>query len=96
MGIVDNALLATLSFPSLSTVASLDIRTNPSLTFAHLPKLTFIGGQLSICANNAAFIIPSGPPNAPTGGFVVTGPSKGQPNCNLQQGNMTCSAVICP
>jgi hypothetical protein len=95
-----NPLLTSLHLSLLSTlVLNLQIRTNPSLTFASLPNLTFIGGGIYICSNNALFTIPSGPPNAPTGGFVVTGSSKGQNTCHLKQGTNTCSPVnynTCP
>jgi hypothetical protein len=95
--IQSNTALATIILPSLSAVVrDLRIQTNAALTFAHLPKLTFIGGWVRICSNNAAFLIPSNPPNAPAGGLVVTGGSKGQSNCYLQQGSSTCSFVICP
>jgi hypothetical protein len=94
-----NDALATIHLPSLSTVVgNLDIRSDISLTFVHLPKLTFIGGQILFCANNADFLIPSGPPHAPTGGFVVTGPLKGTDSCVLQQGSGSCEENIatCP
>jgi hypothetical protein len=92
-----NNALATINLPSLSILTGyLEIRDSPSLTFVSLSKLTFIGVQILICLNNAAFTIPSGPPNAPTGGLVVTGSLKGTKNCYLQQGSGTCSLVTCP
>jgi hypothetical protein len=97
LSIDTNAVLATISLPSLSIVIEiLSIRFNPSLTLASFPQLTFIGEKIHICANNAAFRIPNGPPDAPTGGLVITGPSKGTINCSLQEGNATCISVICP
>jgi hypothetical protein len=78
-------------------VESLFILTNPSLTFAHLPKLTFIGDRIFICVNNADFVIPSGPPDAPTGGLVVTGSFKNTESCLYQHGAVDCSSfVTCP
>jgi hypothetical protein len=92
-----NAVLATIRLPQLSTVVGfLTIHSNPSLTFIHLPKLTFIGDRLFFCDNNAAFLIPSGPPDAPVGGFAVTGFWKGTKNCFFQQGNATCTYMNCP
>jgi hypothetical protein len=92
-----NAILTTINFLSLITVVgALNIWYNPFLTFASLPKLTYIGSTIGICANNAAFRIPSGPPYAPTGGFMVNGSSKGQVHCNFQQGASTCTFVTCP
>jgi hypothetical protein len=88
--ISSNAVLATIILPSLSTVTGyLSIVSNPSLTLAHLPKLTFIGDRIFFLENNAAFRIPSGPPDAPTGGLVVTGSLKGTNNCHLNQGSTT-------
>jgi hypothetical protein len=78
-------------------VKSLVILDNPFLTFTHLPKLTFIGDAIFICANNADFVIPSGPPDAPAGGLVVTGSLKNTDNCFYQQGAVDCSSfVTCP
>jgi hypothetical protein len=92
-----NTVLATITLPSLSTVLGiLYIDENPSLTFVHLPKLTFIGNFIRICQNNAVFRIPTGPPNAPSNGLVVTGTNKGKVACFLQQGNATCTTVTCP
>jgi hypothetical protein len=93
-----NAVLATINLPSLSTVVGdLQIFSNPSLTFVHLPKLTFIGSRISLCANNALFRIPSGPPDAPTSGLVVGGSYKGTNSCQLQGGSGTCNlTVTCP
>jgi hypothetical protein len=96
--IINNAVLARINFPELSTVVrSLNIYSNPFLTFANLPQLTFIGATLGFCQNNAVFRIPSGPPNAPTGGLVVTGSYKGQPwSCWYQQGSGACTGAYCP
>jgi hypothetical protein len=76
-------------------VGYLSIRFNPSLTFASLPKLTYISQNIYICKNNAAFRIPSGPPDAPTGGLTSAG-LKGTTLCYFQQGASTCSTVTCP
>jgi hypothetical protein len=93
--IENNAVLA-VNLPSLSTVAGfLAILGNPSLTFASLPNLTLIELNIAICANNDAFRIPSGPPDAPNGGLTSAG-AKDQPECYFQQGNGTCSFVTCP
>jgi hypothetical protein len=97
LDIYTNAVLATISLPSLSAViATLRINQNPSLTLAQLPVLTFLGDRISICVNNAAFLIPSSPPNAPTGGLVVTGSNKGTSNCVLSQGSAICTSTRCP
>jgi hypothetical protein len=91
-----NSALTTLNLPSLSIVTeSLAIFDNPLLTYASLPKTTFIGSFMTICANSAFFTIPSSP-NAPAGGLVVSGVYKNQVMCNLQQGDMACSLVSCP
>jgi hypothetical protein len=96
LAIHTNAVLATINLPSLSSVAGeLHIRSNPSLTFAHLPKLTFIGWTIHICQNNGAFLIPSGPPDAPAGG-LTSNQYKYYPHCDFQQGAGTCSRVTCP
>jgi hypothetical protein len=93
--IVNNTVLASIYLPSLSAVVEyFQILNNPSLTFTHLPRLTFIGGFIAICLNSPAFLIPSGPPNAPTGGLVVTGQFKGQPQCHYQQGSNVCSSLV--
>jgi hypothetical protein len=95
--ISNNAVLATINLSSLSTlVGSLTIYVNPSLTHASLPKLTYIASIIFICQNNADFVIPSGPPDAPTGGLVVTGPLKNTESCYFQQGADTCTTVTCP
>jgi hypothetical protein len=93
-----NTALTTIALPSLSTVVGgFDISYNAALTFAHLPKLTYIGTTIGICSNNAAFLIPSGPPDAPTGGLVVSGTNKGQKICHYQQGSGPCGGVeTCP
>jgi hypothetical protein len=91
-----NPFLTNIILPSLSTVVgALEIRHNPSLTFASLPKLTYIDDNILICANNAAFRIPAGPPDAPTGG-LTSATRKGQVLCWLQEGAGTCSTVTCP
>jgi hypothetical protein len=98
LGIYTHNVLTTINLPSLSAMSGdLYIFDNPSLTFAHLPKLTFIEFSIGICQNNAAFRIPSGPPDAPTGGLVVTGQYKGTPSCRLQDGASPCaSRTTCP
>jgi hypothetical protein len=91
-----NAALATIILPSLSTVAgALKITYNSALSYASLPKLTFIAGQIFFCSNNVAFVIPAGPPDAPTGG-LTSADSKGTAICYLQQGAGACSYVTCP
>jgi hypothetical protein len=94
--IYNNAFLATIHMSSLSTVRNdLNLVSNPSLTFASLPKLTYIGTNIRICENNAAFPIPSGPPDAPIGG-LTSFYSKGFNVCQIQQGSGACANVICP
>jgi hypothetical protein len=97
LNIYSNVALTTISLPSLSTVVVfLQIYSSPSLTFASLPKLTFIGTSIGICQNNAAFRVPSGPPDAPTGGLTSAG-RKGQNACSFQHGASTCSeSDTCP
>jgi hypothetical protein len=94
-----NSVLATIHLPALSAVRGyLSIQSHPFLTLVHLPKLTFIGDRLFFCENNAAFRIPSGPPDAPTGGLVVTSSHKNQAQCYVQQGSDFCNGayVTCP
>jgi hypothetical protein len=98
LDIFSNAVLPTIGLPSLSVVISwLAIYSNPSLTLLSLPKLTHIGDHIRFCINNAVFTIPSGPPNAPTGGLVVINSQKGNEKCFLQQGAAACGPpVTCP
>jgi hypothetical protein len=92
-----NPVLVYASFPSLTAVVGfLSIRFNPALTYASLPKLTHISEAILFCQNHADFRIPSGPPDAPTGGLVVTGQLKGANSCFFQQGAGTCAPSICP
>jgi hypothetical protein len=98
LDINSNTRLATVLLPSLAVVGDdFTFLYNPALTLAQFPSLTFIGNRILFCSNNAAFRIPSGPPNAPTGGLVVTGAAKGRLSCFLQQGSGECGQpVICP
>jgi hypothetical protein len=98
LNVYSDVTLATISLPALDTVlGALIIRFNPILTHIHLPKLTFIGGHVFFCANDATFTIPSGPPDAPTGGFKVSGSNKGTMNCQFQQGSASCGTLVsCP
>ena len=93
-----NSALTRIELPSLSSVGGLmSIIINGMLTFAHLPKLTYISGFIGFCSNHASFRIPDGPPNAPEGGLVVTGPIKGQVQCPLsKQGDGSCALTTCP
>jgi hypothetical protein len=61
----------------------------------HLPLLTYIDEIINICQNNADLVVPSGPPNAPTGGLVVSGQFKRTQVCFFQVDGV-CSSVICP
>jgi hypothetical protein len=90
--------LTVASFPALSRITdTLYVETNPAFTYLNVPKLTYIGGWMDFCENNAAFRIPSGPPNAPTGGLKVTGSRKGTEFCFLMQGDGVCNInSICP
>jgi hypothetical protein len=97
MYVDENDVLTTVSFPLLSVVGThLDIHNDVALTLAHLPKLTYIGGYIFFCQNNAAFVIPDGPPNAPLGGLEVIEANKGKTICRLQQGAGVCTNVPCP
>jgi hypothetical protein len=93
-----NNLLARIDLPDLSVVNSdLGVYSNPALTFVSLPKLTFIGGIIQFCENHADFRIPSGPPDAPLGGLVVSGSKKNQMQCYRKSGSALCGApTICP
>ena len=93
-----NPTLTRFDVPSLSIVGGyLNFNTNAMLTLASLPKLTYINDRLLFCANNPAFMIPSGPPNAPAGGLVVSGANKNRPACFLFQGAQPCTGTEnCP
>ena len=94
-----NTALTRIDFPSLGAVGgNLFMYSNSMLTDLHLPKLIKIVSYIYFCQNHASFRIPSGPPDAPSGGLVVTGQYKGRNSCYLQQGAGLCSGlnVICP
>jgi hypothetical protein len=93
-----NSALTEVLLPSLSTVKGyFQLRDNTALTYVNVPKLTYIGDYIVLCQNSPAFSIPSGQPNAPAGGLVVTGAKKGTVNCVLQQGTGSCDTyVTCP
>jgi hypothetical protein len=96
LAIQTNVVLATIILQSLSSIkGTFVLRFNPLLTLLHLPMLTFISEYMNICMNNAVFVIPTGLPNAPIGGLVVTGSYKGTYNCKFQSGTV-CSTVKCP
>jgi hypothetical protein len=87
-----------VSLPSLTHVGNaMTFLLNSALTSVHLPKLTFLGFTITFCQNHASFVIPSGLPDAPTGGLVVTGPFNGRSFCYLKQGASPCSTTdACP
>ena len=96
--IVSNAKLTRIDFPVLSLLdAELEVQSNAKLTYTHLPKLTYISGFIRFCINSATFVIPTGTPNAPSGGLKVTGALKGTLQCTLKSGAGACSPVVaCP
>jgi hypothetical protein len=96
--ITENTDLGTINLPNLSGVgASLSISINPSLTVVRLPKLTYLATTFFFCENHISFVVPTGPPNAPSGGFKVTGQWKGQMNCIISNGATECVTLnICP
>jgi hypothetical protein len=95
-----NPQLTRLDFPSLSTVIGyLYVQSNFQLTYTYVPKLTFIGGSITICGSHSSFAVPSGPPNGPAGGLVVTGFFKGTGNCYIRSGAVLCRNPVyssCP
>jgi hypothetical protein len=94
IALLSNQFVGSFSFASLSIVnGKLSLSDNLSLTYVYLPKLTYINGAIVICGNNEAFMVPSGPPNAPSGGLLVTGADKGKPLCRLQDGASSCLSM---
>jgi hypothetical protein len=95
----DNDALSKIEVPSLRIIMGyISIISNDLLTHVSLPTLTYINGFIRFCSNHQTFVIPTQPPNAPQGGFVVTGPSKGMNRCVLLDGSTACdvSMTICP
>jgi hypothetical protein len=96
--IYSNTVQTMVTFPLLAVLkGGIDLFDIPALTYANLPKLTYIGEVIYICENNTTFRIPSAPPNAPSGGLKITGPSADLSTCFLKQGTGVCSGpTACP
>jgi hypothetical protein len=95
----DNNALSLIEVPSLRIIMGyLSIISNDLLAQVSLPSLTHINGFIRFCNNNGLFVIPTGLPHAPQGGFVVTGAKKGTINCVYSNGSDVCDEIktICP
>jgi hypothetical protein len=97
LNIQQNNMLIRVDFASLTYVGGyLYIRDNSALTFATLPRLSQVQGQIYFCQNAPSFRIPNAasgtaaPPGLTSVGF------KGTVNCFFQQGSGGCSLVTCP
>jgi hypothetical protein len=98
MEITNNAVLTLINAPKLDVVLMrLVVSQNPLLTYLNVPLLDSIGDYIKICENGVGFLVPTGSPNAPSGGLDVTGTKSGTRACQMANGTGTCGTMVnCP
>jgi hypothetical protein len=95
--IFDNNMLTRVDFADLTYVGGfLQMRDNPALTFASLPRLSQVQAQIWFCHNAPSFVIPNPASGTAAPPGLTSVSHKGQASCRLQQGSGACATVTCP